>query len=94
MQAIKEKVTRKKKSQISLLSVVIEKNGDGFLAKVPGIQGAFAEGDTIEEAIFNCIDAVKIIGDYRKERGETTGLEIMEWTSEIKITCAVPVGVN
>ncbi|MBC8186311.1 hypothetical protein H8E88_34950 [candidate division KSB1 bacterium] len=94
MQAIKKKATRTKKSRMFLLSVVIEKNGDGFLAKVPGIQGAFAEGDTVEEAIFNCIDAVKIIADYRKEKGESTGLEIMEWTTETKMTCAVPVGVN
>ena len=94
MQTTKKKATRTKKSQMSLLSVVIIKNGDGFLAKVPGIQGAFAEGDTIEEAIFNCIDAVKIIADYRKERGESTGLETMEWTTDTKMTCAVPIGVN
>jgi len=52
------------------LSLVLEMNGDGYLASVPGIQGAFAEGDTIEEAIFNCIDVVKMIADYRAERNE------------------------
>jgi len=94
MQAIKEQATKIKKNQTSLLSVVIERNDDGFLAMVPGIQGAFAEGDTVEEAIFNCIDAVKIIADYRKERGEPTGLDTIEWSPETKITFAVPVGVN
>ena len=94
MQAVKEHATRIKKNQMSLLSIVLEKNGDGFLAMAPGIQGAFAEGDTVEEAIFNCIDAVKIIIDYRKERGEPMGVEIMEWTPETKMTFAVPVGVN
>jgi len=55
------------------LSLVLEANDDGYLASVPGIQGAFAEGDTIEEAIFNCIDVVKMIVAYRTERGECLG---------------------
>jgi predicted RNase H-like HicB family nuclease len=50
------------------LSLVVEANGDGYLARCPGIQGAFAEGDTIEEAIFNCIDVIKMIIAYRTER--------------------------
>ena len=51
------------------LSLVLEASGAGYLASVPGIQGAFAEGDTIEEAIFNCIDVVKMIAAYRAEQG-------------------------
>lgn len=46
----------------------MEANDDGYLARCPGIQGAFAEGDTIEEAIFNCIDVIKMIIAYRTER--------------------------
>ena len=53
------------------LTMVIEPNDDGYLARCPGIQGAFAEGDTIEEAMFNCVDVVKVIAAYRAERGET-----------------------
>ena len=52
------------------LSIVLEVNEDGYLATVPGLQGAFAEGDTVEEAIFNCVDVVKMISAYRTERGE------------------------
>ena len=55
------------------LSLVLDPNEDGYLASVPGIQGAFAEGDTIEEAIFNCIEVVKMIIAYRTERGEDLG---------------------
>ena len=55
------------------VSLLVEVNDDGYLASVPGIQGAFAEGDTIEEAIFNCVDVVKMIADYRAERGESLG---------------------
>jgi predicted RNase H-like HicB family nuclease len=52
-----------------LVSLVVERNGDGYLASVPSIQGAFAEGDTIEEAIFNCADVLEMISVYRRERG-------------------------
>jgi predicted RNase H-like HicB family nuclease len=51
-----------------LLSLVVETNDDGYLARCPGIQGAFAEGDTIEAAIFNCVDVIKMIVDYRAEK--------------------------
>ena len=54
--------------EIFHLSIVVEINDDGYLARSPGIQGAFAEGDTIEEAIFNCVDVVKMIAAYRAER--------------------------
>lgn len=59
-----------KPKKTMLASIKIARNDDGFLASIPGVQGAFAEGDTIEEAIFNCIDVVKMIMEYRKERGE------------------------
>jgi hypothetical protein len=32
-----------------------------------------AEGDTVEEALFNCIEVVKMIAAYRAERGESLG---------------------
>ena len=51
-------------------SIVLKVNDDGFLASVTGLQGAFAEGDTVEEAIFNCMDVVQLIAAYRSERGE------------------------
>ena len=43
-----------------VVSIVVEANDDGYLASVPGVQGAFAEGDTLEEAVFNCVDVLKI----------------------------------
>ena len=59
-----------KDSKVVFLSLVIESEGEGYLAKCPGIQGAFAEGDTIEEAMFNCADVIKMIASYRAERCE------------------------
>ena len=76
------------------LSLVLEANGDdGYLVSVPSIQGAFAEGDTIEEAIFNCIDVVKMIVAYRSERGENLGFNEIEFTLATRMTVAIPVGI-
>ena len=77
-----------------LLSLVVEANDDGYSARCPGIQGAFAEGDTIEEAIFNCVDVIKMIDAYRTERGESLGFHEMELTPETRITVSVPVGLG
>ena len=81
-------------TKAALLSLVVEPNDDGFLARCPGIQGAFAEGDTIEEAIFNCIDVIKMIAAYRAERGEPLMLDEVELTPETRITVSIPVGVG
>jgi predicted RNase H-like HicB family nuclease len=75
------------------LSLVVETNEDGYLAECPGIQGAFAQGDSIEEAIFNCVDIVKLIAAYRTERGESLGFNVVELTPKTRLTVAIPVGV-
>lgn len=76
------------------VSVVIEPNDDGYLASVPGLQGAFAEGDTIEDAIFNCIDVVKMIASYRGERGERLGFNQVELSPKTRMTVAIPIGMR
>lgn len=76
------------------LSLVVEPNDDGYLARCPGIQGAFAEGDSIEEAIFNCIDVIKMIVAYRTERGESLGFNEVDLTPETRMTIALPVGIR
>lgn len=82
-----------KKSKAVLASIEVEKNGDGFLARVPGVQGAFAEGDTVEEAVFNCIDVTKMIFEYKKERKESLGFNEFEFGKNARMTFAVPIGV-
>lgn len=82
------------KTKAIYLSLVIEPNDDGYLAQCPGIQGSFAEGDTIEEAIFNCVDVIKMIAAYRAERGESLGFNEIELSPEMRMTVAVPVGVG
>jgi len=36
------------------LTMVIEPNDDGYLARCPGIQGAFAKGDTGDSTNYRC----------------------------------------
>ena len=81
------------KSRAVFLSVLVEPNEDGFLASVPGVQGGFAEGDTIEGAIFNCLDVVKMISAYRTERGGSLGFPEMEIVPDTRFAVTVPVGV-
>ncbi|MDT3697619.1 MAG: hypothetical protein ROY99_14640 [Ignavibacterium sp.] len=81
------------KDNTILVSVEVEKSEDGYLAKVPGIQGAFAEGDTIEEAIFNCIDVAKMIFEYRKSRNENLGFNEISLTKNSRLAFSMPVGI-
>jgi len=81
------------KDNTILLSVEVEKNEDGYLARVPGIQGAFAEGDTIEEAVFNCIDVAKMIFEYRKSRNENLGFNEIGLTKNSRLAFSMPVGI-
>jgi len=78
---------------VVFLSMVLEVNEDGYLASVPGMQGAFAEGDTVEEAVFNCVDVAKLILAYRAERNDSPTLNTIELTPNTRMTVAVPVGV-
>jgi len=82
----------KNKSAI-MLSMIVEPNADGHLVSVSGIKGAFAEGDTIEEAMFNCVDVVKMIFVYRLERHEHIGFNQVEFTPKTRMTVTVPVGL-
>ena len=86
----------KNETKITYLPITIESNEDGFLAKCSAIQGAFAEGDTIKEALFNCLDVIEMIFEYRKERGETTfDTDIIEELSDRReITFTMPIEVQ
>jgi|GEM_PF-3543168 len=74
-----------------LISIMVERNEDGYLARVPAIQGAFAEGDTPQEAIFNCLDILSLIIDYRKQKDQPLNLNKSEITLGEAITITIPV---
>ncbi len=80
-----------KKHNTQLISVMIEHNDDGYLARIHGIQGAFAEGDTPQEAIFNCLDVLKMIIEYKKEQNQPLNLETIELSEPTCLTFALPI---
>jgi predicted RNase H-like HicB family nuclease len=45
----------------------IEPNDDGFLATCKSMDGAFAEGKTKFEALYNLFDVMKMIEEFNKE---------------------------
>jgi len=83
-----------KPNKALLASIIIQKNDDGYLATLPGVQGAFAEGDTVEEALFNCVDVVKLVFEFRKERGEELGFNTFNFNKSNTMTVAVPIGIS
>ena len=42
------------------LSIVIEKDQDGYFAFSPQLQGCYTQGDTYEETLENIQDAIKL----------------------------------
>ncbi len=58
------------------LPVVISWEEDVYIARCPLIQGAFAEGETPEEALKELSEVIKMILAYRAER--QLGSEIFE----------------
>ena len=83
-----------KTKKIAHLPITIKRNDDGFLASCPSIQGAFAEGDTVEDAIFNCLDVVKMILEYRDERGEQLlQSDLEELDNQEKLSFTIPIEI-
>ena len=52
------------------LSVVVEKDADGYYAFCPQLQGCYAQGDSYEEALANIKDAMQLHIQDRIENGE------------------------
>lgn len=52
------------------LSVVIEKDPDGYFAFCPELQGCYTQGETFEEAVEMVRDAIRLHIIDRLEQGE------------------------
>ncbi len=52
------------------VSVVIEKDKDGFFAYCPELQGCYTQGDTYEEVVKNIVDAIRLHIKDRLEEGK------------------------
>lgn len=63
------------------ISVVIEKDKDGYFAFCPELQGCYSQGKTYEEALKNISDAIKLHIEDRLESGEAVRQpEMMSFT--------------
>ena len=50
--------------------VIVEKNGEGYFAFCPELQGCYTQGDTYEEVLGNIKDAIRLHVEDRMESGE------------------------
>lgn len=50
--------------------IIIEKDGDGYYASCPSLQGCFTQGETYEEALENITDAIRLHLEDRLAEGE------------------------
>lgn len=53
------------------LSVIVEKDKDGYFAFTPELQGCYSQGDTYEEAMENIKDAIQLHLEDRLESEES-----------------------
>ena len=76
------------------LSVVVEKDADGYFVFCPELQGCYSQGDTYEEALKNIEDAVRLHIEDRLENGEDipliesisfTSLEVAVWVIKFPV---------
>ena len=52
------------------LSVVVEKDSDGYIAFCPELEGCYSQGDTYEELMDNIRDAIQLHIQDRLSAGE------------------------
>ena len=52
------------------VSVVIEKDADGYFAFCPELQGCYTQGDSYEEVLDSIKDAIRLHLEDRLESGE------------------------
>ena len=52
------------------LSVVVEKDADGYFVSCPELQGCYSQGDTYEEALENIKDVIRLHIENRLENEE------------------------
>ncbi|CAD6491360.1 MAG: HicB_like antitoxin of bacterial toxin-antitoxinsystem [Candidatus Argoarchaeum ethanivorans] len=63
------------------ISVVIEKDVDGYFAFCPELQGCYTQGDSYEEVLENIRDAIRIhIEDRRGDKEDVPHTEAISLT--------------
>lgn len=70
-----------------VLPIVIEKDGDGYFAFCPALQGCYTQGRSYEEALKNIEDAIRLHIEDHLADGETipTSEMVSLTTLEIRV---------
>jgi predicted RNase H-like HicB family nuclease len=64
------------------ISIVVEKDEDGYFAFTPELQGCYAQGDTYEEVLENIKDVIKLhIEDRIESKEEINEIESISLTA-------------
>lgn len=64
------------------ISIVVEKDEDGYYAFTPELQGCYAQGDTYEEVLENIKDVIKLhIEDRIESKEEIKEIESISLTA-------------
>ncbi|OGY30165.1 MAG: hypothetical protein A3J50_02545 [Candidatus Woykebacteria bacterium RIFCSPHIGHO2_02_FULL_43_16b] len=76
-------VKTKEKTTVYKFPVIIEKDEDGlFVADCPNLQGCHSQGETIEKAITNIRDAIKLhLKILKEEKQDIPKVEPVSMTS-------------
>jgi len=61
------------------INVVIEKDGDGYLARVEGHQNLFAFAYTEKDAVIELKNVVEMVMDYHLEQANNERTSEMSW---------------
>lgn len=64
------KGVKNRKKVKHLFPVVIERDGEGFYAECPTLQGCFTDGETLEEAVKNIQQVIELHVEDRLACGE------------------------
>jgi predicted RNase H-like HicB family nuclease len=70
------------------VSIVIEKDDNGYYAYCPELEGCHTQGDTIEEAMDNIKEAIELYLETLSEEERTTYLSKEILTTSLEVTLA------
>ncbi len=78
----------KKVEHIYRFPVVIERDGDGYFATCPDLQGCYSQGDTYEEVLENITSAIKLHIEDRKAENEEVSQPSAVSLSTVEVSVA------
>jgi len=66
--------------------IVVEQDEDGmYIVSVPSLKGCYTQGDSIEEAIENIKDAIRLHIEARESLGEQVPVEVLVDEVEVSV---------